>query len=490
MVDSITTDPQHTPANPIGSRHINDLPYDVFHVIFSICLQAPPAGVPFPVVASHVCGTWRQHALNTPKFWTKLEFNQKKPQLERYRVWLERANGAPFDVYIDQTPFHSASLKRAKEIMRLIMPNIASLRTLEVEKVPQKVLRVIFDRLTCVSAPQLRKLVVRVERNTAWYGEGKPSKWKFKPFVQGEAPKLQELNLFGINPTYTICRFKDLRFVRLRWNGVFGGLNSSPYDHAKAVQDILTALPVLEYLLVNDGRYHDLWPHLDEFQQLPAHPPPIAHQSLIHASIGASPSNVSAIMASLVLPKLRYAIDRQQNELPIGVSCLGVIAQSDPGPFSQLVSLRLGGGYGAASPIVHPENSTNMGYLERALAGLKRLKSLTLDQVNFEDDQYLPCLERTCPKLQWLRLVLCQRYTMKTVRSIVEARLASKKKLRPLVRLIIHQWAYEVPIPFEPEDREWLEGAVQFDMKKYPLENVGGQDYLSVVKGVRSLTYM
>ncbi|KIO17234.1 hypothetical protein M407DRAFT_33120 [Tulasnella calospora MUT 4182] len=490
MSDTLITDSKDTPASPVRPRHINDLPYDVFHLIFSICFQAPLAGVPFPVLASHVCRTWRQHALNTPNFWTKLEFHQKKPQFEQYRVWLERANGSPFDVFIDQKPFQKASLKHAKEIMRLIMPNIASLRTLEVARVPQKVLCVIFDRLTWVSAPQLRKLAVKAERNTAWYGEGKPSKWKFKPFIEGEAPSLQELNLSGINPTHTISRFKNLKFVRLKWSGVFGGPNSTSYDHAKSVQDLLTTLPNLEYLLVNDGRYHDIWPHVHESQQLPAHPPPITHKNLIHASIGASPSNVSAIVASLVVPKLRYAIDRQQNELAVGVSCLGAIARSNPCPFSSLVSLRLAGGYGTASMIVHPENSTNMGCLEGALARLKRLKSLTLDQVNFEDDQYLPCLERTCPKLQWLRLVLCQRYTMKQVRSIVEARLAANKKLRPLVRLIVHQWAYEAPIPFEHSDREWLEGAVQFDVKKYPLESTSGQDYLSVVKGIRSLTYM
>ncbi|KAG8903718.1 hypothetical protein FRC01_009022 [Tulasnella sp. 417] len=162
MSNPIITDSQETPSSPPGSRHINDLPYDIFHLIFSVCFQEPSAGAPFPVVASHVCRTWRQHALNTPKFWTKLEFHQKKPPFEKYRVWWERANGCPFDVSIDQRPFQVASLKHAKEIMRLIIPNIASLRTLRVEKVPQKVLRTIFGRPASVSAPQLQRLAGKI----------------------------------------------------------------------------------------------------------------------------------------------------------------------------------------------------------------------------------------------------------------------------------------------------------------------------------------
>ncbi|KAG8940115.1 hypothetical protein FRC04_005642 [Tulasnella sp. 424] len=471
-------------------RHINDLPYDVFHLIFSICFKEFDTDVPFQVLASHVCRTWRQHAISIPSFWAKLEFRQKKPLFEKYRVWLERTNGAPFDVFIDQAPFQGASVKHAKEIMRLIMPNIAQLRTLEVLKVPPKIMRIIFDRLARVSAPQLRKLTVKAERDPWWNEPAEQTKWKFKPFIQGEAPSLRELSFFGINPKYTVGRFKNLRYVRIKWYGVFGAPHqATAYDHAKSVQNLLNTLPDIQYLLVGDGGYHEAGMDTNDFHQVAAPlPPPITHDALKHISIGASPANVNAIIASLVLPKLRHAIDRQQTELVIGVGCLRTMAHSDPSPFSSLRSLRLGGGYSAAALTTHPQNSANMGYLEGALARLKHLRSLTFDRVDFEDDRYLPCLGWTCPKLEWLRLVTCHRFTMKQVRSTVEARSQAKKKIRQLIRLIIiHQSSEETSLPFEGADKEWLESAVQLEIKNSFYENIIGQDYLSVVKGVRPL---
>ncbi|KIO23268.1 hypothetical protein M407DRAFT_27259 [Tulasnella calospora MUT 4182] len=474
----------------LSPLHVNDLPYDVFHLIFSICCQTSKGTAAFPVLATHVCRIWRQYALSIPSLWTNLEFRQKKPHFERYRIWLERANGAPFDVLIERGPFQKASVKHAKEIMHLIIPNIASLRTLVVKRVPHKVLRIIFDRLALITAPQLRTLTVKASRKTAWSSEGVPSKWKFKPFIQGEAPKLRELNLGGINPSYTIGRFKDLQYVRLKWSGVFGGSNPTAYDHVKSVQELLTILPNLKYILMGDTRHHEYWAESDEFQQLAAHlPPPFTYNTLAHVSIGASIYNTNAIIASLVLPELEFAIDWQQHELLIGVNCLESIARSSPCPLSGLISLRLGGGCSAINPDTHPRNYINMGYLEGALDRLERLRSLSFDRVNFEDDQYLPCLGRTCPNLEWLRFVLCQRFTMKQVRSIIEARLAAEKKLQPLVRLIVHQWSSKI-VHFEEGDREWLEGAVEFDVKKFPLENISGQDFLSVVKGVKPLTHL
>ncbi|KAG8940369.1 hypothetical protein FRC04_005388 [Tulasnella sp. 424] len=473
-------------------RHINDLPYDVFHLIFSICCEASKTGVPFQVLASHVCRTWRQHAINTPSFWTKLEFRQKKPRFEKYQVWLERTNGAPFDVSIDQGPFHGASVKHAKEIMRLIVPNIARLRRLEVLTAPPKIMRIIFDRLARVSAPQLRKLTVRAERDSWWSEPAKQTKWKFQPFVQGEAPSLRELNLYGIDPSHVIGRFKDLRYVRIKWSGIFGTPNPMAYDHAKSVQVLLNALPDLQYLLVDDGGYKKYYTDTNDFHQVPAQlPPPTTHDALKHISIASSPANINAIITSLILPKLRYAIDRQQTELVIGVGCLGAMAQSDPSPYSGLLSLRLGGGCSVSDKITHPQNSINMGYLEPALARLKHLRSLTFERVDFEDDQYLPCLGWTSHKLEWLRLVNCRGFTLKQVRSTVEARLQAKKKIQPLVRLIIiHERLEECSLPCEEADKEWLESAVQLVIKNCIYESIPGEDYLSVVKGMRPLRYV
>ncbi|KAG8977565.1 hypothetical protein FRB90_008767, partial [Tulasnella sp. 427] len=113
-----------------------------------------------PILASHVFRTWRNHALSTGTLWTKDELQTRTPDFEKHRTLMDRANGAPLDVTIDETPFRNSSVKHAKEIMRLLVPHVSHLRTLEVWRVPRKILRIIFDRLAELSAPQLRKLTV------------------------------------------------------------------------------------------------------------------------------------------------------------------------------------------------------------------------------------------------------------------------------------------------------------------------------------------
>ncbi|KAG8992692.1 hypothetical protein FRB90_000930 [Tulasnella sp. 427] len=464
-----------------GRCYINNLPYDVFHKIFTICHGQPTiTDNSFPILASHVCRIWRHHALDTGTLWTKHEFRTRSPNFEKHSTFMDRANGAPLDVIIDETPFRSSSVKHAKEIMRLLVQHVSHLRTLEVWRAPLKILRIIFDRFAELPAPQLRKLTVRSDKSTAWYAGGRPTKWKFQPFVRTEAPNLRELNLYGINPTNIIERFKGLQILRLKWTGVFKGV--SPYDHAKAVQELLLLLPDLRYLLLGH-RYSDhVGRDVNSLQLLPdLLPPPITHTSLMHASIGAKPICSNGIMASLALPKLRYAIDRDQNELSLAVACLPVIAEPTECPFPALITLRLRGGYDESESIAHPWNAVNMSHLDSVLSRLKQLRSLTFDHIDFEGDQYFPCVGWTCPKLDWLSFIACLGFSMRQVRSVVETRLQqqeAKKKLRPLVRLVVYQRSSVPPMVFEDGDREWLEGALKLDMKIHQRDPMGGQDYL------------
>ncbi|KAG8991088.1 hypothetical protein FRB90_001469 [Tulasnella sp. 427] len=240
-----------------------------------------------PILASHVCRTWRNHALSTGTLWTKDELRTRRPNFEKHRTLMARAKGAPRDVTIDETPFCSSSGKHAKEIMRLLVPYVSHLRTLEVWRVPLKILRFMFDRLAELSAPQLRELIVKSHKTTAWYDEGRPTKWNFQPFVRTEAPNIREFNLDGINPTHVIGRLKGSKLVLL--------------------------LPDLQYLLVGDGHFYNVLGHPNSMQLLPeVLPPPITHKALVHAFIRADPICSDAIMASLVLPKLQYVIDRRR----------------------------------------------------------------------------------------------------------------------------------------------------------------------------------
>lgn len=58
--------------------------------------------IPYQVLVSHVCKRWRAVALDAHILWTTLTF-AKKPQLEKAKVYIERANGLPLNISIDCT---------------------------------------------------------------------------------------------------------------------------------------------------------------------------------------------------------------------------------------------------------------------------------------------------------------------------------------------------------------------------------------------------
>jgi len=59
-----------------------------------------PPTLSFPVLCSHVCSRWRLLAIETPSFWTKLDFAAGLP-LSRALALIERSKSLPLDINID-----------------------------------------------------------------------------------------------------------------------------------------------------------------------------------------------------------------------------------------------------------------------------------------------------------------------------------------------------------------------------------------------------
>ena len=70
--------------------------------VSSIFSAASDEGPLFQILASHVCRHWREVALNSHALWTILDFD-KTPQLERSKIFIDRAQGLPLKIYIDCT---------------------------------------------------------------------------------------------------------------------------------------------------------------------------------------------------------------------------------------------------------------------------------------------------------------------------------------------------------------------------------------------------
>ncbi|KIO25207.1 hypothetical protein M407DRAFT_25431 [Tulasnella calospora MUT 4182] len=231
---------QESLAYPKRTRHVLDLPYDIFYLIITFTWTDPSQD--FPVALSHICRLWRQYALDTPGFWTSLRFKNSIPEIEKYHTWLERSKDSPFDLEIGWKPFTGASIKHVKAILRLIFPHVQRLRSLQVSKVPSKIITIIFDRLDNFHLMSLETLHVE----WAWSIDRIMINRKFKPFRHGDAANLKHVSLGWASYDYVIHRFRNLETL-----DIIHRSGNSSRDMAKAVHDILSLLPDLRILRIH-----------------------------------------------------------------------------------------------------------------------------------------------------------------------------------------------------------------------------------------------
>ncbi|KAG8988041.1 hypothetical protein FRB90_002999, partial [Tulasnella sp. 427] len=409
--------------------HINDLPYDILFIIFTLCWDRDlrRGRPPFPVTASHVCRQWREHTLSTPSFWADLRFHESKLNLQKHQTWIERSADAPIDIGIYGGLFRHSSVKTIKEVMRLIVPYCDRWRSLRLVSIPEKIIRIIFDRLLHTPMHALTKL--EVSGDYAIYLKHTPAetRWRFRPFFYGGAPNLHQVTIERLPYNHIDSRFNSLRVLEIQ-HAEFG--NEAVSVIVRNVQGILSRLPNIQILRIASNRYSPR--NMDTVYVHPLgldKPFTLIHHHLQELSLQAPSGIKNAIITAFCLPKVLCFLDRtrgrpQQWEITIGIGCLSALGSNKP--FQSLLSLRLGGGAGGR---VHyrprpptDRSSTHLKHLPKALEGLPMLESLTLDGVDLENERYLGSLSGVCPRLRWLTLLFCPGYTVVGLRSVVEQR--------------------------------------------------------------------
>ncbi|KAG8971571.1 hypothetical protein FRC05_010981 [Tulasnella sp. 425] len=395
-----------------NSNHINNLPFDIFVLIWNLARTTDDNDRPhFPVVVSHVCRTWRHYALEVLSFWSTVDFRTSEVNAEKAQLWLQRSKDSPVNINIGPEPFERASIS----------------------KVPEKVARVIVDRLLDASAPVLEVLELSTEDGT---------KWEPKPFREGKAPALLDISIEGRFQKYFLERFPNLRRLRL----TDPGLSSTNYsENITYLHKVLSKLPQLETLLIdNTQRRFEDSRNDTHFLPINLHSP-LTHDSLMHLSLHVSYANRNVIFGSLNLPHLRYFPNHRLplHEFTFGLCILEYMKRAHP--FPGLVSLRLGGSlesYLEYSPVHERRNAEILSHLEEALSGAPLLESLSFEYVAFGGDETISCLSRVCPRLEWLTYHICAGYTLKGIMSIVEGRRA-RMGFEPLLHLTIREWPWD-----------------------------------------------
>lgn len=243
---------------------IQSLPIDVVYCIFLACV--PDAPRKFATTASHVCRSWRSLALGAAVLWTDLVFDRNRWTVEKNTAWVARSGQAFLDMEIRNDAFEKASIKTARNIVRLIKAQSHRVRILNMgDDMPLKVYRLLFDELRYVRAPEL--LEIRVENNN-WY---QSQRWMPRLFEPG-APKLERLalkfTLFDWSSPL-LHKLRALRFNRAR--------NFSPTD----ATDILTRAPRLQSVIFQ--MWDDLEPEWNEIVPVSTSNKPtlVAHDSLV-----------------------------------------------------------------------------------------------------------------------------------------------------------------------------------------------------------------
>ncbi|KIO20827.1 hypothetical protein M407DRAFT_29538 [Tulasnella calospora MUT 4182] len=443
------------------SFHILELPYDLVHVVFLLCWDQEDERLRhFPVVASHVCRLWRQYALENPNFWTSLTFETRLPEIDKYSTWLSRSKDVRFDLTIGSQPFEGASIKHAKNIMRLIIPHVQRMRSIRVKRVPPKIRQLIFDRLDEVNCPSLVTLLI--EKESYIFATLAQSRWKFRPFAKGGAPQLKEIILRRIPNDYFIHQFGDLHLLEIQDRDLFG---RSARDNAETVQRILSVLSKLQTLRINREflPIGDGIPELTDMRAFQSTLPPITHHSLEELSVIATQHDTNAIICSTILPSLRHLRRDIGSGLPVGACCLPILAHQVPHhPFPNLLSLRLSGGHNPERP-VDPVHSSHMAFLRGALAGLPHLEFLNLEQVDFDSNKHVTCLARSCPRLKEIVLFCCSGFTLMELCSVIRRR-GEASDLDPLRYVCVEDpWSYRIRRLIEQAEEQGSEIISEFN---------------------------
>ncbi|KAG8940373.1 hypothetical protein FRC04_005392 [Tulasnella sp. 424] len=464
---------------------IIDLPFDVLYIIFVLCWDKNwIRKQPFPVVASHVCRRWRHYALETPSFWANLTFRDSRPQLEKYATWLERSGKSPLGFVFGAQPFQQRSVKNLKDIMQLILPHSNRWRFLYIFYIPYKITRMIFDRLLNVPMPGLTNLEVMADDLGGRMAAS--GKWRFRPFLRGGAPNLREMTINRLSYEHINARFQSLVVLDIFDRDI--ALERASVVALK-IHHLLSRLPQLQILRLRSGVFNPRRVNGGAVQSLRSDSaPPLTHPSLVELSIQGPPKTINAIIPSLILPQVRYFLDRTRSgpdqwEITLDISCLRVLANSHP--FPNLISIRLGGNsslWRLPDPVSNrPPSGGHLSYLQAALVGLPSLRALTFEQIDWQNGQYLRCLARVCPQLQWLTFMACTGYTFAEIQSICEER--QKLETTGLIkRLAICGLQSPTQSPTELEAMKWLDKAFEFVYKP----GVGPEelqwDYLSNVE--------
>ncbi|KAF9013424.1 hypothetical protein BDQ17DRAFT_1419580 [Cyathus striatus] len=241
----------HSPPNPLDisrPRHLKRAPIPPFHVQIHFIHRLPLEILAhifvlgslddpmFPVFVSHVCRTWRQLALQTPRLWRQVTLTI--PDHHMWRERIHRAKACSLDVRLIPRRQCRGGLIKSQLLdvytvqwyMHVAQSYINRWRSLEISFVEYSPYLWNAALSGCCSHNGSRALLL--EELTLVYRANDDTK-EFCLF-SGYAPKLRRLTVDGIRLTWLPSLFGNLTFLDYTHHGFTRG--------QEAVSDVLTML--------------------------------------------------------------------------------------------------------------------------------------------------------------------------------------------------------------------------------------------------------
>ncbi|KIJ54089.1 hypothetical protein M422DRAFT_64271 [Sphaerobolus stellatus SS14] len=362
--------------------------------------------VPFAVLVSHVCRTFREVATHTPSLWSRIMLNGIRTQeLDRARTFIARSGSVSLTIiYDEEDADYLLHLEEVGHFMDIVAPHISRLKGLTLQLPYFQALHRIMQRLD-KPAPLLETLEL-CERD---YETGFDEFEDFRsmdlrdPLVifQGNMPKLKRLVLDGVHVSWTGCNFHGLEEIVL---GYHTHDVRPTYEEFKAIIDASPDLQLLD--LRGSG------PTLTDDAALAACFPVIEMEHLESLHLSDISSEYSAPFVSLLRAPHLQSLS---------------LANLDTNDYSAFL-LRL-----ASRPVLFPTvtalklysvQSNEVSYLKLLLA-YPNLKKLTL-YIDHENTHWLtalvpddPTQEVPCPKLETLK---CVRTALADIKDVLDKR--------------------------------------------------------------------
>jgi hypothetical protein len=191
---------------------IHRLPVEILSHVFVLGSEDD---LMFPVVASHVCSSWRAIAFRTPALWRRITLT---PRMDMWRERIHRARACSLDVQISPWVKLSSGMSKRQNLdvhtvqwyMQLVLPFIHRWRSLDIQFMDYSPYMWNAALFGCCSRGN-KSQALQLEELTLSYPHNDEMK-EFSLF-SGCAPRLHRVTLDGIRLAWLPTLFANLTFL-------------------------------------------------------------------------------------------------------------------------------------------------------------------------------------------------------------------------------------------------------------------------------------